>query len=293
MKKIIPHLWFDKEAMEAALFYESVFDDTSILSSHVMKDTPSGDAEIVSLKVKDMTMMFISAGPYFTKNPSISFMVNCETEEQVKRYYDKLSIDGFVMMPLADYPFSSCYAWVADKYGVSWQLIFTDRVQMQQKVMPALMFVSEQCGKAEEATAFYASLFKQSEILEPVYYGKGMEPNLENHVKQRHFKLQNQWFSAMDSAFAHDFQFNEGVSLLVECETQDEIDYLWESLSAVPEAEQCGWLKDKYGVSWQINPTVMQMFMNRSDSAGVERLTQAMLKMKKLDIAALEAAYKG
>lgn len=293
MKKIIPHLWFDKEALAAATFYETVFRNTKILSRFTISDTPSGDAEMVNIEVDGLQMMFISAGPYFKVNPSISFMVACETEEEVLEYYEKLAKDGFVMMPLGAYPFSSQYAWVADAYGVSWQLLYTDKVKPKQKITPALMFAGDQCGKAKEATDFYASLFHDAQALEPEYYGDGMAPNQPDGVKQRHFKLQGQWFSAMDSAYQHDFSFNEAISLMVECETQEEIDFLWDKLSAVPEAEQCGWLKDRYGLSWQINPTVMSMLMRTADPEGLARVTKAMLSMKKFDIAQLEAAFRG
>lgn len=293
MKKIIPHLWFDKEAESAAKFYESVFKNTKIMNRYTISDTPSGDAELINLEVEGLQMMFISAGPYFKINPSISFMVNCETKEEVHAYYDKLSQGGFVMMPLGDYPFSSLYAWVADAFGVSWQLIYSDQVKPKQKITPTLMFVGEQCGKAEEATDFYVSLFSDGIALEPEYYGEGMAPNQPNGVKQRHFRLQNQWFSAMDSAYDHGFTFNEAISLIVECETQEEIDFLWSALSSVPEAEQCGWLKDRFGLSWQINPTVMHMLMATADAEGLARVTKTMLSMKKFNIAELEAAYKG
>ena len=89
------------------------------------------------------------------------------------------------------------------------------------------------------------------------------------------------------------FKFNEAISFMVYCDTQEEIDYYWEKLSAVPEAEQCGWLKDKYGLSWQIVPTVMGKMMRDKDKKKLARVTEAFLKMKKFDIAALKRAYKG
>lgn len=104
------------------------------------------------------------------------------------------------------------------------------------------------------------------------------------------FTFNNQWFTAMDSAQKHEFMFNEAVSFMVECETQDEIDYFWEKLSAVPAAEQCGWVKDQYGVSWQIIPANMGELIKGEDAAASTRKTQAMLKMKKLDIQALKNA---
>lgn len=106
------------------------------------------------------------------------------------------------------------------------------------------------------------------------------------------FKIEEQWFAAMDSAHKHEFAFNEAVSFIVNCETQEEIDYYWEKLSAVPEAEQCGWLKDKYGVSWQIVPKVMNEYMKGTPEE-IERVTQAFLPMKKFDMTLLKQAYEG
>ena len=121
-------------------------------------------------------------------------------------------------------------------------------------------------------------------------YPAGMEPDKEGTIMFSEFTLNNQWFTAMDSARMHDFTFNEGVSLMVNCDSQEEIDYYWEKLSAVPAAEQCGWVKDKYGVSWQIAPANMNDLMKGKDEAETARKTQAMLSMKKIDIQALKNA---
>jgi predicted 3-demethylubiquinone-9 3-methyltransferase (glyoxalase superfamily) len=106
------------------------------------------------------------------------------------------------------------------------------------------------------------------------------------------FMLEGQWFTAMDSGHMHAFDFNEAVSLVVHCEDQAEVDFYWEKLSAVPEAEQCGWLKDKYGVSWQIVPRDMDEYMQGTPEQ-IDRVTQAFLPMKKFDLAALRRAYEG
>lgn len=153
MPKITPHLWFDKEAKEAAKFYTSIFPNSKIKETTTLHDTPSGSVDVVTIELLGQEFMMISAGPLFKFNEAISFMVNCET--------------------------------------------------------------------------------------------------------------------------------------------QQEIDYYWEKLSAVPEAEQCGWLKDKYGLSWQIVPTVMGQMMTDKDQKKVARVTEAFLKMKKFDIAALKRAYEG
>ena len=107
------------------------------------------------------------------------------------------------------------------------------------------------------------------------------------------FMLEGQWFAAMDSAHEHNFAFNEAISFMVYCDTQEEIDYYWDKLSAVPEAEQCGWLKDTYGLSWQIVPTAMDKMMAKGTKEQIDRVTQAFLKMKKFDLAELQKAYEG
>ena len=104
--------------------------------------------------------------------------------------------------------------------------------------------------------------------------------------------LEGQWFAAMDSAREHEFAFNEAISFLIPYETQEEIDYYWGKLSADPKAEQCGWLKDKYGLSWQVWPTAMGEMMAKGTPEQIARVTRAFLQMKKFDIAALKRAYE-
>ncbi len=299
MQKITPHLWFDKEAKEAAEFYAAVFPDSAVTHVSSIHDTPSGDVDIVSFKVWGYSFMAIGAGPIFKINPSISFMVNFDpsqdasAREKIDEIWTKLSEGGKVLMPLDKYPFSERYGWIQDKYGVSWQLILTNPAgEPRPPIIPSLLFVTPGCDKAEEATDFYLSVFKDSKRGTMARYPAGMEPNKEGSVMFTDFQLLGQWFTAMDgSSSMHQFAFNEAVSLVVTCDTQEEIDYYWEKLSAVPESEQCGWLKDKYGLSWQIVPSAMDRMMAEGTPDQIARVTQAFLKMKKFDIAELEKAY--
>lgn len=197
-------------------------------------------------------------------------------------------------MPLDKYPFSERYGWIEDKYGLSWQLILTDpEGDPRPLIVPSLLFVNDVSGKAEEAMNFYMSVFKNSKQGLIARYPKGMEPDKEGTLMFADFMLENQWFAAMDSAHEHNFSFNEAISFMVSCDTQKEIDGYWEKLSAVPEAEQCGWLKDKYGLSWQIVPTAMDEMMQDKDEQKIARVTEAFLKMKKFDLAELKKAYEG
>jgi predicted 3-demethylubiquinone-9 3-methyltransferase (glyoxalase superfamily) len=302
MQKITPHLWFDKEAKEAAHFYVSVFGgDSKVGAITTLTGTPSGDADIVPFTLWGYEFLSISAGPYFKPTPAISFMVNFDpsqmkdAEKRIDEMWAKLSEGGKALMPLDKYPFSERYGWIQDKYGFSWQLILTDpKGEPRPPIIPSLLYITDECEAAEEATNFYLSVFKNSKRGMIARYPAGMEPNKEGAIMFTDFTLEGQWFAAMDgSAKMHNFKFNEAVSLIVNCEDQAEIDYYWEKLSAVPEAEQCGWLKDKYGVSWQIAPQEMNEMMATKDKAALERVTKAFLPMKKFDLAKLKKAYKG
>ena len=230
----------------------------------------------------------------------MSFIVNFDPSrdknawENLDKLWEKLSQGGAALMPLDKYPFSERYGWLQDKYGLSWQLILSNPEGEERPfIVPSLMFVGKVCGKAEESTNFYMSVFKNSRRGTVARYPKGMEPDKEGTIMFTDFMIENQWFAAMDSARAHNFAFNEATSFMVYCDTQEEIDYYWDKLSAVPEAEQCGWLKDKYGLSWQIVPTTMDEMMANGTREQIDRLTQAFLPMKKLVIAELEKAFKG
>jgi predicted 3-demethylubiquinone-9 3-methyltransferase (glyoxalase superfamily) len=307
MQKITPHLWFDKEAKEATGFYVSVFPDSKIINTTIIHNTPSGDCDVVSFELWGQKFMSISAGPLFKFNPSVSFIVNFdpllfkgssspekEARKKIDMVWEKLSEGGTVLMPIDKYPFSERYGWIQDKYGLSWQLILTNpEFDPRPPILPSLMFVGDNVGRAEEAINFYVSVFKDSKIGEMYRYGPNQEPDKEGTIMFADFMLENYWFSAADSAREHNFNFNEALSIMVYCHTQKEIDYYWGKLSAVPEAEQCGWLKDKYGLSWQIVPVAMDQMMSDQDPKRVERVTKSFLQMKKFDLAELERTYKG
>jgi len=300
MQKITPHLWFDKEAREAANFYTSLFPGSNVTNSTTLHDTPSGDSDIVSFELSGQSFMAISAGPLFKFNPSVSFFVNFDpsrdkdARNNLDTLWERLSQGGTALMPLDKYPFSERYGWVQDKYGLSWQLILTDPEGEERPfIVPSLMFVGDVTGRAEEAINHYLSVFKNSKMGTIIRYGAEQEPDKEGTVMFADFMLEGQWFAAMDSAQEHNFAFNEAISFLVDCDSQEEIDYYWERLSADPEAEQCGWLKDKFGLSWQISSTALQEMLTKGTREQIDRVTQAFLPMKKLDVAELQTAYQG
>lgn len=302
MQKITPHLWFDKEAGEAAGFYTAIFPHSRITGTSTIREvpTPTGDCDIVSFELNGQPFMAISAGPLFKFNPSISFMVNFDpsrdgnARDNLDMLWEKLAQGGTALMPLDQYPFSERYGWIQDRYGLSWQLILSNpEGEERPAIVPSLLFVGAVAGRAEEAVDFYLSVFRNSKRGIVARYGKGQEPDREGTIMFSDFMINGQWFAAMDSAWKHEFAFNEAISLLIPCDTQEEIDYHWERLSAEPEAEQCGWLKDGYGVSWQVWPTALGEMMTNGSPEQVARVTQAFLQMKKFDIAALRRAYEG
>ncbi len=292
MKKIIPHFWFDTQAKEATAFYTSLFDNSKVNSVTTISNTPSGDSDIVTFTLSGQDFMAISAGPYFKMNPSISLFVVFDNEKDIEAVWNKLIDGGKALMPFQTYPWAQKYGWLQDKYGLSWQLSFSENHKLEQKITPLLMFTKDKAGKTKEAVEMYTSIFPNSKTEMMVPYEKG-EGDTEGFIKHSRFTLNGENFMAMDSSGPHEFTFNEAISFVVNCDTQEEIDEYWGKLSAVPEAEQCGWCKDKYGVSWQIVPTIMKEMMTSGDKEKIARVTQAFLKMKKFDIAKLKEAWEG
>ena len=249
MQKIVPHLWFDTQASEAAQFYTDLFPDSAIRSVVTLRDTPSGDSVSVDFELAGYRFMAISAGPYFTINPSISFMLNFDpsrmddAEQRLRTLWEGLSAGGEALMPLGAYPFSPLFGWIRDRFGVTWQLILTNpEGEDRPFIIPSLMFTGEVAGRAQEATDFYLSVFQPFGFEGAVFdgaaapesrrgqlarRGPGQEPDPEGTTSFTDVMLAGQWFAAMDSAHEHGFGFNEAVSLLISCDSQEEIDYFW------------------------------------------------------------------
>jgi predicted 3-demethylubiquinone-9 3-methyltransferase (glyoxalase superfamily) len=285
--KISPFLWFDHQAEAAANFYVSVFP-----GSEIRKVIRQGEAVFtVDFSLAGQRFSALNGGPMFQINPSISFFVVCETESEIDAAWQKLSEGGAELMPLNKYDWSEKYGWVQDRFGLSWQLSLGKIADTGgQKFTPSLLFVGEQSGRAEDAVHFYTSVFKNADITGILKYGPG-EALPEGVVKHAQFSLERLTFMIMDGGTGHPFQFNEALSFVVSCDTQEEIDYYWSMLTAGGGQEsQCGWLKDKFGVSWQIVPPILIQYLNDPDPQKAGAVMQAMLKMRKIDIGELERA---
>ncbi|RFA25198.1 hypothetical protein CAI21_19705 [Alkalilimnicola ehrlichii] len=297
MQRFSINLWFDRQAEEAANFYTSLFDNARITAidryrkaGQEIHGQQPGQVMTVAFELEDQAFVGLNGGPLFTFSPSISFMVNCTSIEEVDTLWKKLAVQGTPLMPLDSYPFSERYGWIQDRYGVSWQLIYGPE-KAPQKIMPTLMFVGDNYGEVDAAMAFYTDVFPHSQTDAVFRYGPGQEPDKADAVAYADFVLDGHRFAAMESAQPHDFGFSEAISIIVHCQNQEEVDRYWSRLSADPAAERCGWLKDRFGISWQIIPTALYDLLRDSDPAKGESVMSALLQMKKLDIAALKRAY--
>ncbi|MEO5777299.1 MAG: VOC family protein [Flavobacterium sp.] len=272
-EKITPCLWFDGQAKEAADLYCSIFKDAKITSQSPIVTEISASGQSITL---------LDGGPMYQPNPSISFYYTCEEETELQQIWEALSNEGTIMMPLDKYPWSEKYGWITDKFGISWQLSLGKISDVGQKIAPFLMFTGKNCGRAEEAIKHYTTIFKNPKT-EGIYrYDDTESPNKEGTIKHAQIILNDQTFMLMDSATDHKFNFTEGVSLTIHCENQEEIDYYWEKLTEDGEESRCGWLKDKFQVSWQIIPNILGKLM--SDPKTVGKAAQAFMSMRKINI---------
>lgn len=299
MLPIKPHIWFSQDAKKAAEFYASVLPGSKVnYVNHF--SMPGDECEIVEFTVAGQPFLGISSGQTFAINPSISFMINFDPAQdpdalkQIDAVWHKLVVNGKVMMPLDRYPFSERYGWVADRFGVSWQLILANPAGEQRpSIIPSLMFTEGMAGNANDAIAFYCGIFPDSQRGITAPRPEDMGPDKAGTLMFADFCVNNTWLAAMDSAHPHGFGFNDAVSLLIPCEAQEEIDYYWSALSAGGQTGECGWLKDKYGVSWQVASALLLDIMKSASREQIDRIIQVFLEMKKVDIQAIQRAYDG
>lgn len=292
-QKIVPCIWYNMDAEEAVSFYADVFTNTKTVSTarNTADSNPSASDTVLTIEfeIDEFRFLALNGGSDFRPNQSISFFVNSTDKMEIKRMWDKISRDGTVRMALDKYDYSEYYGWIEDKYGVSWQLMHVNE-SPDQMIVPCFLFTGNVYGKAEEAVNFYTSLFSPSSIGLTAKYPAGSEPDKEGAIMYEEFKLLGQKFVAMESAYEHDFAFSEGVSLMVNCENQEEINYYWDRFTEEGKEVQCGWLTDKYGVSWQVIPENIFQLLKPADDEKAKRAMKAMMGMVKLNIQELEEA---
>src|SRR4030067_2814233 len=181
-QKITPNLWFDRRAEEAARYYTSIFRNSRIgriirasKAGFEIHGLPEGTVMTIEFEIEGQKFIAINGGPLFKFTPAVSFLVACNTKEEVDAIWEKLSEGGTALMELGEYPFSEKYGWTEDRDGLSWQGVVMGDRKMKEKITSTLMFVGEQCGKAEAAINFYTSVFNNAEIGNILRYSKGEE----------------------------------------------------------------------------------------------------------------------
>lgn len=288
MRKIHPCLCFNNQAEAAARFYTSLFKKGGIgkiayygEAGARISGQEKGSVLTVEFSIENQIITALNGGPQFEFTPALSFLVWCETEEEIAKLWHKLSEGGKVRMGMDSYPWAPKYGWTADKFGVEWQLMLSPH---KQKIAPTLLFVKDLFGKGEEALQFYMSLFHNSKV---EFMARDEATRSIAHCV---FTIDEQPFVLMDGQGEHDFTFTPAFSLMVICQTQEEVDEYWENLAEAGTKGQCGWLTDKYGVSWQIVPAILPGLM--SDPKKSEAAMSALLKMTKPDINKLKQVYE-
>jgi len=286
MQKIQTFIWLNDQAEEAADLYTSVFKNSKVIST---MPGPGGKPMGVTVELDGREFILFNGGPYYQPMDSISFTVYCESDNEIDSLWKALSNSGKILMDIAKYPWAEKYGWVEDKFGVNWQLTLS---QEEKPVTPSFLFNGAQQGKAEEAINFWTSQFPNSSLNFISRYEAG-EPGPLDQIKFASFKLDGLDFIAMDSGHPMNEPFTPGISMFINCNTQQEVDSLWEKLSEGGRKDRCGWLQDKYGVSWQVVPTLLGRLLGDKDPVKSGRAMQAMLKMTKLDMNTLQVAFDG
>lgn len=295
MSKISACIWMNEAGtQEAPAFYTGIFPNSEITATtrytevgqNIHGHSP-GEVMTIEYEIDGFSFCALNGGDDFKPNPSISFFVRCNDAAEVDRLWAALQPGGTALMPLDSYPFNERYGWIRDRFGVSYQLIVSPYSD-GQRISPCLLFTGDVCGKAEEAMNLYTGIFPDSRIGDVARYESGQEPDVEGTVMHGEFQIAGQPFVAMDSAQDHRFSFTEGVSLIVDTEDQHQIDRYWNALSAVPDSEICGWLKDRFGVSWQIVPnSQMNQVLTGTDEHAKQHLFERLFEMSKITMSDL------
>jgi predicted 3-demethylubiquinone-9 3-methyltransferase (glyoxalase superfamily) len=295
MKKITPFLWFEKDMDAVVNYYASIFPDVKISNPGQLEGTPSGTVQMNSITIYGTQFDLMTAGPYLPFNPTVSFIINCDSQDEAQDLWNKITAEGKELMPIQSYDFAPLFGWVQDKYGVSWQVMYMNGEKPAEKIVSTLMFCGDVCGRAEEAMNFYTSIFKNSHIDYVSQYQESDSEVDDERAKTKHagFILDGSRFSVLDSGKKSPLTFQQAISFVVTCNDQAEVDYFWERLTDGGVEVQCGWLNDKFGVPWQIVPKQMTEMMSTGTPEQIKRVTDAFMQMKKFDIATLEQAFKG
>lgn len=278
-------LWFNGHLAEAADFYLEIFEDSKKENeTYFITDEHGkiGDLLTITLELAGCEFLLLNGGDTFTPTPAISYVVNCENEEQLNRVWEQLNTGGETLMPLTDYPELGKFGWTNDRFGFSWQVRLGESLQT---IVPCIMFANENYGMAQAAMDEWINAFEGKQNF--VIRGK------DDRLRAAGFQLRGHDLIIMDSPEKHDFDFTMGNSFYFYLKDQADIDQVWEAITADGKEWPCGWMEDRYGVYWQtVNKELLQMTTD-PDTKKAQRATQEMYKMKKIDLAQIQRAHDG
>lgn len=287
---ITPNLWFGSDVSEAIDRYVAIFDPLVPGGARVtgtthypteglldFQESSAGQVLTVDFVLGDTAFTAINGGPAFTPNASISFFVRLPDRGAVTALWDALSEGGSALMELGSYPFNDHYGWVQDRHGFSWQVALAGR-EPGPVVVPSLLFTGDGVGRAETALRRYVDVLG-GEVGTLAPYPEPSGPASAGDLMYGDARVGTSALAAMDSGVDMDAPFGPAISFLVACDGQEELDRVWAELSRVPEAEQCGWCTDEFGVSWQVVPANLGELMQRPGSYA------ALMQMHKIVIA--------
>jgi len=295
--KITPCLWFERNAEDAVKFYTSLFDDSKTgkisrygKEGYEYHGMPEGTVLTATFTLAGKPFVALNGGPHYSFSPAVSFFVVCENLEELEALWNGLVERGTILMALDKYEWSEKYGFLTDRFGVSWQLSLGKISDTGQKISTSYLFIGDNLGGAEEAVHFYTSIFRSSKI-DGILKFTEEEGYMAGKVKHAQFRLLEETFMIMEEGSAYDYIISPAISQMIACKTQEEVDHYWYKLSEGGREEQCGWLQDRYGVSWQVVPEMLSKGMEDPEKA--KKLTAAFMPMKKLEIKKLEEAIEG
>lgn len=289
-QRIVPFLSFVHNAEEAVDFYVSCFNNSKIFLKNYYNSESAkasgfeeGSLLTCSFTLNNQEFIALNGGTDFQFSAANSLFVNCESVEQADALWNNLMEGGKTLMEYKEYPFSKKYGWLQDRFGLSWQVHVTDGPQL---IAPCLMFTGKEKGRAEEAIHFYQSIFQNCEIKILSRYDKN--EGVEGYINHARFTLEGEDFVAMDSHLDNKVEFTMAFSFMVLCDNQQEIDLYWDKLTSGGKEIVCGWLEDKFGISWQVAPVKLLRLISDSDPEVARKSMHSMMQMKKIIIADLE-----
>lgn len=278
-------LWFDHHAEEAAEFYLETFEDTRRKETfyYVTDDHGKiGDTLTITLELAGCEIMLLNGDESFKPTPAISYVVNCENDQQLQFVWERLNSNGETLMPLTNYPELGKFGWTTDRFGFSWQVRLWDNLQT---ILPCIMFANQNYGLAQAAMDEWINIFggKRNFMI------KGKEERL----RAAGFQLRGQDLIIMDRPEKQAFDFSMANSFYLYYKDQADIDAAWESITKTGKEWPCGWMEDKYGVYWQTASSQLNDMLRDPNQEKAKRATLAMYEMKKIDLAKMQRAHDG